>query len=181
MSIQVTAYALSELSEATQRKIYDRWEFDTEIFTDYYTDFLTMCGFYKPVLHYNISFSQSDYSCFSCKSFNYEKGFLAKVKSEFGNMELHDFAQRLYVIYAKTFYRMHGKVITRGRYERSRVDFSSYDFDFIEDELNSWLNDYSKYLLCELQNELLYLTSFEAFKEECKSNNYRFTETGILI
>jgi hypothetical protein len=175
-----TGYLLKELPEATQRKIYDKWEFDYDLFTDNYADFLTMLGFHKPDLHYNVSFSQSDDACFSCDYFDYEKGFVAKVKREYGTGTLLDFAKRMHDIYKKTAYKMHGKV-TAGRC-RSVVDFDyRNDFDKVEDEFDSWLDDYSYYLLRELQNEILFQTSFESFTELCEANEYYFNENGGLL
>lgn len=183
MSREFTGYLLAELPECTQQKIYEKWDFsDTVIFTDFHADFLHLCGFYKPELHYSIGFSQSDYASFSCDKFSYEKGFVSKVKREFVNTDLHNFAQRLQWIYAKTFYKMQGKIVTRGYYEQSQVDFYySYEFLHVEDELNAWLKDYSRWLLKDLQDEVLHQTSFESFAESCELNEYYFTDGGVLL
>jgi hypothetical protein len=179
LEVKKTAFLLKELSESMQQKIYEKWDFfDTDLFTECYTEFLTMLGFNNPVLHYNVSFSQSDYACFSCDSFSYEKGFVAKVKKEFGNEKLHDIAAHLQAIYKKTAYKMRGAVKTSGWCESSHVES---DFYTVESDFELWLKDYSRYLLRELQDEILHQTSFEAFAETCEANEYYFNENGRLL
>jgi len=180
LEVKKTAFLLAELSETTQQKIYEKWEFETDLFTDCYADFLTMLGFSNPVLCYSVSFSQSDYAGFSCDSFSYEKGFLAKVKRNYGTSELLDFAKRLAVIYKKTGYTLRGKVV-EGRCG-CVVEFLQCDnFDAVEADLQLWIKDYSRYLLKELQDKVIYQTSFENFVETCAANEYLFTENGTML
>jgi len=169
-----TAFLLEELPEPTQQKIYEKWDFwDTEIFTDNHTAFLKMLGFNKPVLAYDISYSHSDHARFSCDYFSYERGFLAKVKREFNNPVLIDFAQRLQTIYKKTGYKLAGEV--------NESYSAEIYFAIVEDAFHDWLDDYSYYLYRALESEYEYRTSFEVFAENCAANEWLFNEKGVML
>jgi hypothetical protein len=139
-----------------------------------------MCGFAEPKLYYSVCYSQSDYVAFESCQFDYEKGFVKTVERNFGkDSEFHKLAIQLRGIYARSFYRMRGKVKTNNR-DRARCDMH-YDFDFVEDDLNEWINDACNEIKSGLYADWEHQSSDESVSEMCDANEYTFDEDGGVI
>ena len=63
-------------------------------------------------------------------------------------------------------------------YNDDEYRYSDADAD---EEISQLLREYMDYIYNCLEREYDYLTSFEAFKETCEANDYKFDEDGNLI
>ncbi len=178
-----TAFKFSELDDKAKDRARDWFSSGIELWTDNYTDFLTMCGFDKPQLSYSISYSQGDFAAFDSHFFSYEKGFVKTVERNFGTGSYwHKAAIDLRVIYAKSFYQMTGKTFTRGcTYQATLSDIRQYEFSQFEDVLNEWLYAVCEEIRVQLYKDYEYQCSDEGIGENSEANEYRFDEHGRII
>ena len=128
----------------------------SNVYADDYERFLTLCGFHEPKVLYAVG-SCAQRVSISSHYFRYAKGFVKKVGVEFGTGSIwHKLAQKLFTIYARSFYRITGRARVTNRLV-CRCDIHQYEYAYLEDALGEWLTD-----VCEAVCEAL------TAEDECK-------------
>ena len=194
-------FKLEELDENTRQKAYENC-----VFSDWYLDYgwwdficddvkrtAKIIGIEIDKIYFSGFSSQGDGACFE-GSYKYASGWRKAFTDEYGpdNASLKEviwIAEQLQAVQRKAFYKLSASVKQSGFYMHSGcTDITVYNdgsawnaTDDQEEEISQLLREYMDYIYKCLEREYDYLTSFEAFKETCEANDYKFDEDGNLI
>lgn len=137
--------------------------------------------------------SQGDGALFE-GSYSYRRGWKKALKSHVGGdglQELLDIGNALQAIQRKYFYGISASTRQSGHYNHSgcmevSCSFEEHNNSYwndtceAEDEVRDQLRLFADWIYSMLEKEHDYLTSDDCVKESIESNDYEFTENGIL-
>jgi hypothetical protein len=192
--LETKVYAFNELSDESKENACNRWrESETQFWgadwvIDYFKEVAAIIGINVTNIYYSGFYSQGDGACFE-GYYYYKKGSLKAIKSHAPlDTELHEIVSRLCNIQRKSFYELEANIKHRGHYYHelcTDIDVYHTSDYFIssdtEQDIKDALRSLMQWLYSELEKAYAYETSDEAIAETIESNEYEFTQDGILI
>ena len=181
-TIETIIYKFNELSESAQHRAHENWmtsdcPIDLDFIVDQFTEMLEMLGFSCVKIYYSGFYSQGDGASFTGQ-YTYKKGFLKAVNNEWQDKDLHAILDQLQAIQCRNFYRLESDIYQRGRYVHENTMYDVNDDTFLLERV--W-RPLARWLYRHLEKEYEYLTSFEAFRESAESNEWEFTDCGVMV
>lgn len=126
--------------------------------------------------------SQGDGACFD-GTYHYAKSATKAIRDYAPkDQTLHSIADRIQKIQAKNFYRLTASIKHHGYYHHeycTQIEVNSGSEDD-QISLTGYLREFMRWIYNRLQAEYEYQSSDESIIENCRANEYYFTDTGKL-
>jgi cell fate (sporulation/competence/biofilm development) regulator YlbF (YheA/YmcA/DUF963 family) len=187
----IQIFKLSELSEEAQEKAFERWnqyaDFDNQFILDDYQTILECLGFSDIKIYYSGFWSQGDGACFT-GYYQYKKGWKKELKEYCDYQDIIDIGMALQELQSKYFYRLQCSIEHNGyrHYHENSVlllldNDNISDYDSVESELLSIVQDISRVIYKALESEYEHQTSIGFFVDACEANQYEFLSNGVML
>lgn len=122
-------------------------------------------------------FSQGDGACFEC-SFEYVKGMVDAVKAHAPlDTDLHQIAEDMQALHAKSFYSTRGTTEQYGHYSHEYSMRFEIGYEYGAENYEKWkeiMADFARWIYARLRSEYEFLTSDECVVESIAFNELEF-------
>lgn len=185
-SIKELEAKAKEVALTKLREIHDN---DVSFVVEDWTDILNAFGFQDTDIFYSVSWSQGDGASFTAARWEYPKGLVAKIASEYPNIKyLNELAKLTTEMFKGAGYSAIFQV-TRTSYRYSHENTVSTEKHPYSTEINDRAMLSAKHLVqsicrsiyADLRKELEYQSTEEYLTEFAQANDYEFLQDGSIF